>query len=64
MLLNVGTLRSKELDSLPTQEHHRTEFYEVYRREAKEYDRDFIKKYDEDLNTTLVFVCFLCSSCL
>jgi len=64
MLSIVGTLLSKKPNSLPTQEDYRTGFYEVYRREAKEYDRDFIKKYDEDLNTTLVFVCFLCSSCL
>jgi len=31
-------------------------FYDMYRREAGEYDREFVKKYDEDLNTTLVFV--------
>ena len=30
----------------------------MYRREAEEYDREFIKKYDEDLNTTLIFVSF------
>ena len=28
----------------------------MYHREAEEYDREFIKKYDEDLNTTLIFV--------
>jgi len=28
----------------------------VYKREAMEYDADYIKKYDEDLNTTLIFV--------
>jgi len=37
----------------------RTRFYEAYRREAEEFDREFIKKYDEDLNTTLIFVGFL-----
>ena len=31
-------------------------FYEDYRKIAGEYDREFIKKYDEDLNTTLIFV--------
>ena len=39
-----------------THEDYRTKFYETYRREAEEYDREFIKKYDEDLNTTLIFV--------
>jgi len=34
----------------------RADFYDMYRREAEEYDREFIKKYDEDLNTTLIFV--------
>ena len=37
----------------------RVEFYDKFQREADEYDRDFIKKYDEDLNTTLIFVGFL-----
>jgi len=36
----------------------RTKFYEKYRHEAEEYDREFIKKYDEDMNTTLIFVGF------
>jgi hypothetical protein len=34
----------------------RVEFYDKFQREADEYDGDFIKKYDEDLNTTLIFV--------
>jgi hypothetical protein len=34
----------------------RAEFYDKYKKEADEYDKDFIKKYDEDLNTTLIFV--------
>ena len=37
-------------------EDYQARFYETYRREAEEYDREFIKKYDEDLNTTLIFV--------
>ena len=37
----------------------RVEFYDKFQREADEYDRDFMKKYDEDLNTTLIFVSFL-----
>ena len=34
----------------------RDEFYEKFQHTADEYDDDFIKKYDEDLNTTLIFV--------
>ena len=34
----------------------RAEFYKHYRKEAEEYDKEFIKRYDEDLNTTLIFV--------
>ncbi|KAF9784030.1 hypothetical protein BJ322DRAFT_1007821, partial [Thelephora terrestris] len=33
----------------------RVEFYDKFQREADEYDRDFMRKYDEDLNTTLIF---------
>jgi len=28
----------------------------MFNREADEYDRDFHKKYHDDLNTTLIFV--------
>ena len=35
------------------------EFYGKFQREADEYDRDFVKKYSEDLDTTLIFVGFL-----
>ena len=34
----------------------RLDFYTVYQREATEYDADYVKKYDEDLNITLIFV--------
>ena len=34
----------------------RMEFYNKFQREMEEYDRDFERKYDEDLNTTLIFV--------
>jgi len=30
----------------------------MYKREAVEYDTDYVKKFDEDLNTTLIFVRF------
>ena len=39
-----------------SREDPRTQFYNHYRKEAEEYDKDFMKKYDEDLNTTLIFV--------
>ena len=32
------------------------DFYTMYKREATEYDTDYIKKYDENLNITLIFV--------
>ena len=34
----------------------RMEFYDKYKREADGHDKDFIKKYDKDLNITLIFV--------
>ena len=37
----------------------RDEFYGKFQRKANEYDHNFIKKHDEDLNTTLIFVGFL-----
>ena len=37
----------------------RVDFYTMYKREATEYDTDYVKKYDEDLNTTLIFVRYL-----
>ena len=34
----------------------RIDFYDKFKREADEYDGDFMKKYNEDLDTTLIFV--------
>ena len=34
----------------------RHDFYTMYNKEAMDYDTDNVKKYDEDLNTTLIFV--------
>jgi len=34
----------------------RARFYEDYRKVAEGYDKEFVKRYDEDLNTTLIFV--------
>jgi len=44
---------------LGTSSSARVEFYDKFQREADEYDRDFMNKYDEDLNTTLIFVSIL-----
>ena len=32
------------------------DFYTMYRRETMEYDTEYMAKYNEDLNTTLIFV--------
>ena len=42
----------------------RLDFYTMYKKEAVEYDTDYVKKYDEDLNTTLIFVSCLYRSLL
>ena len=34
----------------------RADFFAVYRKESDEFDRDHARKYDEDLNTSLIFV--------
>ena len=48
---------SKKQARLPTdQKGHRTKFYESYRKIAGEYDKEFIKRHDDDLTTTLIFV--------
>ena len=50
-------LYRKEEDLEPPQEDVRAQFYTHYHKEAEEYDKEFVKKHDEDLNTTLIFVC-------
>ena len=48
--------RTKQ-EKLPVdRDDHEARFYEAYRKVAEEYDKDFLKKYEEDLNTTLIFV--------
>ena len=34
------------------------DFYTTCKRETMEYDTEYMQKYNEDLNTTLIFVCF------
>ena len=38
------------------------DFYTMYKRETMEYDTEYMAKYNEDLNTTLIFVCVSTSS--
>ena len=47
---------SPKQDTIPIQEDHRARFYESYRKVAGEYDKGFLKKHDDDLTTTLIFV--------
>ena len=56
------TARDRQQGAQPTQEDYRARFFEHYRKEAGEYDKEFLKKYDEDLNTTLIFVSIVSSS--
>ena len=37
----------------------RADFFTTYRKQSEEFDRDHTGKYDEDLNTSLIFVSFL-----
>ena len=55
-LLLPDSLHRKKEDLEPPQEDVRTQFYTHYRKEAKEHDKEFVKKHDGDLNTTLIFV--------
>ena len=49
---------SQKQGTLPIQGDDEARFYTDYRAVAEEYDKEFLKKYDEDLNTTLIFVSF------
>ena len=40
----------------PSEMDPRRNFYKIFNQEADEYDKDFHKKYHDDLNTTLIFV--------
>ena len=41
---------------LETTSNPAVEFCEKFRRAVDDHNRDFIKKYEEDMNTTLIFV--------
>ena len=47
---------SEKMGASPARKDFRTPFYEHYRKEATEYDKEFMQKHGEDLNTTLIFV--------
>ena len=47
---------NRKEDILSAQEDYRSQFYKHYHKEAEEYDKEFMEKYEEDLNTTLIFV--------
>jgi len=53
----------KELFDPPRTNDSRTYFFTAYRRESGEFDRDYASKYDEGLNTSLIFVSPLISIC-
>lgn len=53
---------NRKQDVLSTHEDYQAQFYKDYRKMAEEYDREFLKKYDEDLSTTLIFVSFVLQS--
>jgi len=52
----LKALTSRFPNLLGTSSGTRVESYDKFQREADGYDRDFMKKSDEDLNTTLIFV--------
>ena len=47
---------SQEQGVLAAKEDYQAQFYKDYRKVAEECDKEFLKKHDEDLNTTLIFV--------
>ncbi|KAF9780460.1 hypothetical protein BJ322DRAFT_1011923, partial [Thelephora terrestris] len=53
--MSLTTLRSQKQSALPTEGDHQARFYDTYHKVAEEYDKDFLKKYGGDLDTTLIF---------
>lgn len=50
------TLERLAATNNPPEVDPRRHFYKMFNREADEYDKDFHRKYHDDLNTTLIFV--------
>ena len=44
------------MSEFPARNDFRTPFYERYHKEAEDYDKEFVRKHDGDLSTTLIFV--------
>ena len=42
--------------STTNQDDHQAEFYKHYHEVAAKFDQEFLKKYNDDLDTTLIFV--------
>ena len=57
LTLSLHSALKEFFDPLRTN-NSRADFFSVYRRESDEFDREYTKKYDEDLNTTLIFVSY------
>ena len=55
LLSSLHSALKEFFDPLRTND-SRTDFFAMYRRESEEFDRDYARKYDEDLNTSLIFV--------
>ena len=57
-LLNGRSFRDALRSFFPPirNEDPRLDFYTIYKREVTQYDAEYVKKYDDDLNTTLIFV--------
>ena len=49
---------SMKEEVFPTPEEYQAQFYENYRKAAEEYDKEFLKKHEEYLNTTPNFVSY------
>ncbi|KAF9780472.1 hypothetical protein BJ322DRAFT_1011907, partial [Thelephora terrestris] len=49
------TLRNRERGALASQDDHEARFYDKYHKVSEEYDKEFLKRYDVDLDTTLIF---------
>ena len=54
--MSLTTSHSQKQGALSAQDDDETRFYDNYRKVAEEYDKDFLKKYGGDLDTTLIFV--------
>ena len=55
LIFSLHSALKEFFDPLRTND-SRTDFFAMYRRESDEFDRDYAGKYDEDLNTSLIFV--------